>query len=154
MNLDFDAHSRARIWARIRIRHGSGWTLSKKPASDLSWRRLLVTLELLHHHQLSIIWKPNEIFSSVRPAEIIFALHFEIRYYTSCPKQILVAVPKKILNLRNEKLQADLTTTFQLIQCNCSASAMIVILSELPRFFVQTFPFNSWVTLLHKLRSF
>jgi hypothetical protein len=24
MNLDFDEHNRARIWARLRIRHGSG----------------------------------------------------------------------------------------------------------------------------------
>jgi hypothetical protein len=33
MNIDFDEHNRARIWARLRIRHGSGWTLTKKPAS-------------------------------------------------------------------------------------------------------------------------
>jgi hypothetical protein len=30
INFDFDAHSTARIWARIRIRHGSGSTLIKK----------------------------------------------------------------------------------------------------------------------------
>jgi hypothetical protein len=24
MNFDFDEHNRARIWARLRIRHGSG----------------------------------------------------------------------------------------------------------------------------------
>jgi hypothetical protein len=36
MNFDFDEHNRARIWARLRIRHGSGWTLTKKPTSELS----------------------------------------------------------------------------------------------------------------------
>jgi hypothetical protein len=35
MNFNFDEHNRARIWARLRIRHGSGWTVTKKPASAM-----------------------------------------------------------------------------------------------------------------------
>jgi hypothetical protein len=38
MNYDFDEHHRARIWARLRIRHGSGWTVTKKLA--LARRRM------------------------------------------------------------------------------------------------------------------
>jgi hypothetical protein len=33
INFDFDAHSMARIWAQIRIRHELGSALTKKPAS-------------------------------------------------------------------------------------------------------------------------
>jgi hypothetical protein len=43
---DFDGHSRARIWARIR--HGSGWTLTKKPASGLTKKLYVIVLSVLN----------------------------------------------------------------------------------------------------------